>query len=254
MDFYFYSNPIKIINLNVSKMKKLGKIISILLIGALSFSVFSLNARGATTIGNTTFPVDEGDSYLWKVTSSTGLAEQFFGWRINFTVDDIDQGLHLTTDSLIVNCTILCYNKTADLWYNDITRAFYMAANVSENYMKFGSWLSGGPIIFIIPIPINLALIGEYLETHMAISVSTVSGNTIISSGIGSTYEQTFNSNGILTKFVTKVGGDVMGEITLETPSDDNGIPFGYSFVIFMIAGILAVVYLERRKMKSLMK
>lgn len=237
-------------------MKNLRKIIISLLMGALVFSIFSLNAKGATTIGNTTFPVDEGDSYTWKVTSATGVVEEIFGYKIKFTVDDIGQGLDLTTTSLIVNCTIDYYNKTEDLWYNDITRDFYMAANVSENYIRFGDWLHSGPIIFIIPIPINLTLIGEFLETRPDILVSTVSGNTLISthSGMG-TYEQTFNSNGILTKFVTTIMGTIMGEITLETPSDDNGIPFGYSYIIFTIIGILALIILERRKMnKNLMK
>ncbi|MFW9940722.1 MAG: hypothetical protein ACFFFT_06760 [Candidatus Thorarchaeota archaeon] len=233
-------------------MKNPGKIISILLIGTLCLSIFSSNAKSTTTIGNTTFPADEGDSYLWKVSSATGPAELFFGWRINLTIEDIDHGLYLDTNSLIVNCTIDCYNKTGGVWYNDITRKFYMAANISENFIKFGSWLSSGLIIFIIPIPINLNLIGEYLDTLVSITGSSVSGNTIISSGGVGIYEQTFNSNGILTKFVTKVEGEIMWKLTLETPSDDNGIPLGYSFVIFMIISILAIIYIEERKIKNL--
>lgn len=150
---------------------------------------------------------------------------------------------------MFVDATIKRYNSTTKVWTVDLNNGFYMAANMTINFIRFSSYLENAPIIFIIPLPMNLSLIGDYLASRPYIGGYTVSGNTLISQHDMGEYQQTFNSEGILTKFVTTVSGEIFGTITLDT-GDGLDIPYGNYFFIVALASIVLVVYVKWKKIK----
>jgi len=84
-------------------MKKLMKI-TLLVLCTISFIFpFISSAAGATTQGDTTFGVDEGDSYIWTFTSGT---PDIKGFKYNLTIEDIYNGSYMTIDSYIIDATL----------------------------------------------------------------------------------------------------------------------------------------------------
>ena len=93
-------------------------------------------------------------------------------------------------------------------------------------------------------------MLGEFTVDTGFYSNFTVSGNSIdIESSFLGTYELTYNSDGILTRHVSKLFGITIAVMVLGGGGGD-AIPFGYSFLIFTIIGTIALIYLERRKIK----
>lgn len=227
-------------------MKKINKpilaIFSLILI-SLFFSPYVISA---TTFGGTTFHADIGKTYQWG--ASTG-PQVFWGSKLSFTTEDIYPDTYIVTDAMFVKATIKTYNSTTKVWTVDLNNGFYMAANMTVNLVRFGSYLQDAPIIFIIPLPMNLSLIGDYLSSRLDIFGYTVSGNTLISQNPLGEYQQTFNSDGILTKFVTTAMGEIFGTITLDT-GDGLDIPYGNYFFIVALASIGLVVYVKWKKIK----
>ena len=75
-------------------MIKINKLIILAIITILIIPLFSSNAMCTTTIGDSTFPADEGDTYTWRMTycHPNLNASYGIGSYINLTIEDIGQG------------------------------------------------------------------------------------------------------------------------------------------------------------------
>jgi len=203
----------------------------------LFFSFFSHNAISATTIGDTTFPADVGSKYTWKFTYPA----EAKGAKFTFTSELIEKGVHNTIDALIVHCTIRGYIPTFG-WNTLENNSLYMAANNTQNYLAFENYVIA-PVI--IPTPINLTLVAE----AMFASNYSIVDNTIIENyGGGRSDEYTYNTKGFCTKAISKEDGIMLSKLVLDT--GDAAIPFGNYFLIFMVIGVVALVYLKKQKIR----
>ena len=228
-------------------MKKIKEITLLLFCSTLFLFPFISSATCATTHDDTTFGVDIGDELVWTFTSGS---PDILGFKYNLTIEDIYTGNYMTVDSYMIDATMGKYNKTEATWVAEIDDAFYVAANETQNFLQFAPALSAQPLWFTIPTPINLTMLGEFAVDTGFYSNFTVNGNRLdIDSSFIGTYRITYNSDGIITRHVSELFGIVVGVMTLGEGGGD-AIPFGYFFLIFTIIGTIALIYLERRKIK----
>jgi len=219
-------------------MKNVKKVIISLFI-VFFFSFFSHNAISATTIGDTTFPADVGKTYTWEAI----LPAESKGTKMTYTIESIDQGVHSSIDALIVYCTITSHHPSyGSLILNN--NSLYMAANVTQNYLAFVNYV-WGPVI--IPTPINLTLVAE---ASFAYNFSIVDNTIVLNYDGGYSEEITFNNDGFLTKGIYEGGGLSELSFFLVTDTDVSAVPLGNFFLIFMVIGVLALVYLKKQKIK----
>ena len=228
-------------------MKKIMKITLLVFCTTLFLFPFIFSATCTTTQGDTTFGVEEGETLVW---TATGGSPEIIGFKYNITIEDIYNGTYMTVDSYLIDVTMGEYNKTADEWSKILDDEFFVAANETQNFLEYTGALFGAPLWFIIPTPINLTTLGEYAVDSGFYSSYTLSGNRIdLESSFIGTYKLTYNSEGILTRFVTELVGVVLSVIVLGEGGGDS-IPLGYYFLIFTIIGTITLIYLERRKIK----
>ena len=221
----------------MSKLKNVKKVIIGLFTIFFFFSFFSLNAISATTIGDTTFPADVGKTYTWKATSPADMKDT----KLTYTIESIDQGVYNSIDALIVNCTITLISPTGGSLTKE-NNSIYLAANNTQNYLYFVKYV-WGPVI--IPTPINLTLVAEACNAHNY----SIDDNTIILNYIGGYREEiTFNTNGFLTEAI--FGGGGISELSFVLSTSEAAVPFGNYFLIFIVIGVIALVYLKKQKIK----
>ena len=226
-------------------MNKIIKLIIITLSVILAISIFSPNAKCITTIGNSTLQADEGDVYTWEMTychpalnASLGI-----GSYMNLTIEDIGQGPYLSiTHALLVNATIGYFhlNPNSHLTFY---RENYFAYNATLHY--FNSLYFA---CLIIPTPLNLTMISDFLETHGY--TCTIAGNTIIAENISDeVLKIKYNSTGHMISYSFSEAG-VLGFVYGPNESGGDSISFGYYFLISTIVGTLALIYIEKKKIK----
>ena len=234
--------------------KKLGFLLLSIII---FFTFFNQNAFCITTIGDSTFPANEGDSYIWECTFSPTTQGRTYaqGDLVNFTVDSIYQDLYgYECPSMVVYCTIKYYNNTEDiwtiLWNNDI----YLAYNKPLNYL-FNPHLMDTGLLFIVPIPVNFSLIAETAETAGHYNSTIIDNTLILSQVYGWDFEShlTINSNGFVSKFEFIENGITSGIFELQI--DEKGqelIPLGNYYLISILISIIGLVYFIKSKINKI--
>ncbi len=211
---------------------------------------FLSNVKCVTTINDTTFPTNEGDTHTWLVTASP-LNPQYLGQKINFTTDAIYKGQHASKDALIVNCTITLYNTTIDLWTIEHIGT-YLAANETQNYLWFSSYFLVDFRALIIPTPINLQLVASTLSNSPRYTNHTINGNRlmIISDGGMTKHVFYYSTSGFATSLEGYFIEALAVRYELITPIDGDGgeIPFGYFFIIPSVISIVIVVLFVKKR------
>jgi hypothetical protein len=156
----------------------------------------------------------------------------------------------MTVESFIIDATLRLWNKTEGIWVTYINDDFFVAANETQDFIAYHSYLDSSPLFFTIPTPINLTMIGEYaVSTGYHTNFSVNSNELTLQSTFGFIFIATFNSDGILTRFTMEIASILVIIVELGTGGDD-AIPYGYFFMIFTLLGVISIIYLEKRKTK----
>ena len=216
----------------MSKLKNVKKAIIGLFTILLFFSFFSHNAMSATTIGDTTFSADVGKTYTWKYTYPATMK----GTKLTYTIESIEKGVHNTIDALMVYCTIISGSLTIQ------NNSLYLAANNTQNYLAFVNF---AVIPVMIPTPINLTLVAK---ASFAYNYSIVDNTIILNYDGGYSEEITFNTNGFLTEGI--YGGGGVSEMRFVLATSEAAVPFGNYFLVFMVIGVIALIYLKKQKIR----
>ena len=226
-------------------MKKY-KIIAIFYLGTL-ITLLSLTpiVISDTTIGESTFPADEGDFYKWTCTYCDPLYTPSIGagsW-VNKTIEKIYQGSYMAISyALIVNVTSGNYFKGTNTHssHNDPTHVVY---NKSLPYFEGTLW--------IIPIPLNLTLISEFYELIEGYPC-TVDGNTlIIDWGLGVLEKRNYNSNGFTTLRSVEINDTTITIYSLEGATGPI-IHFGSYYIGFSIIGVAIMTLIVKKRLKKI--
>ncbi|MFX1376001.1 MAG: hypothetical protein ACFFA0_09335, partial [Promethearchaeota archaeon] len=229
-------------------MKRTKKITILLLCSTLFLFPFISSAKGETTVGDTTFGVDIGENYIWTYT--TDISDTFIGDKFNVTVSDI-YPVYL---GCMVHIMMDYYDADYGTWY-PVEDDDWVVANETQDMIDFNpnsysfiaTWL-----LFFIPTPINLTMLGEWAVNDVGICDSyTVSGSSVFLEIIAYSggHRLTYNSDGVMTKDTYIILGETGIVLSLGGGGGGN-IPFGYYFLIFTVIGALALIYLEKKKIK----
>jgi len=157
----------------------------------------------------------------------------------------------MTIDSYIIDATVGYYNKTEKVWHTIIDDSFLVAANETLDFVDYASVLRYSLLYFIIPTPINLTMIGEYSVNSGISSSYEVSEDQLTLEGLfNMTFTLTFNPDGLLIRSVMESENMIIAVLELDSGGGEDAIPFGYFFMIFILIGVISLVYLEKKKTK----
>ena len=88
----------------------------------------ALSEQNVTTIGDSTFPAEAGDAFIWQCINSTG-DRYNTGDLIKFTPEYIYNDTNGGNLAMIVNYSIDEYDILKGLWVRTQNNRFYMAYN-----------------------------------------------------------------------------------------------------------------------------
>jgi hypothetical protein len=220
------------------------KIITIILFSILAISIFPSNAKCITTIGTSTIHADEGDVYTWDMTYCHPVLNSSYGIGsyMNLTIEDIGQGSYSSvTHALLLNITIGTFLFNPNL-HSSSFRENYFAYNATLHY--FHSLESN---FLIIPTPINLTMISDFLEGGS--TTCRILGNKIEVTTLNEVHTYEYNSTGHMVSYTFYEDGNLL---IAYGPYESNGgdISIGYFFMVSVIFGVFALVFLNKRRIK----
>ncbi|MBD3255643.1 MAG: hypothetical protein GF383_11160 [Candidatus Lokiarchaeota archaeon] len=197
----------------------------ILFSGFIAF--FGNKSAAITTIGNSDFPSENDDVYLWNITKSTGEwveAGYGAGDKIQVIINNIAPGEIDGFNAMIVDWTY-SYSIGGNPYetWEGADNDYYMSYNSTQNYLNASQVaLNLGYAFHIVPTPLNLSLIGESLNQNgYEIEESTNSITFYNSSDVDGAKTAnttlTFSVGGILIKYEQWNATDTVGIMELVT-------------------------------------
>jgi hypothetical protein len=231
-------------------MKKSQKIGVCLITIVLTLSLLSPATVSQTTIDDSTIAVEVDDIIAWKCTYLHISLYPFFygvGSILEYTIEDISRGSHGGLSyALIVNITSK-FGYERENFTSIVNYPEYMVYNKSLNFIEYNNSIPALHSFkaFIIPFPLNLTLIADYFESLG--DTCEVDGNKLRFIDGNEVRENTYNSDGILTKYEWRADGTLAMQYKLAGPSKDE-IPFGNFFLLFTIITVLALIVIFRKK------
>jgi hypothetical protein len=211
------------------------------------FILTSPYAYGNTTLGDSTFPSENGDYYIWRCINSTG-DNHHIGDITKFIVDSVYNETFEGIPSMIVNYSIEVYDIIGGSWIRDQDNLFYMAYNSTLGFLNWSSLSYRGANMYIIPIPMNLTLVGDAIKSANFLNYSIDNNKLVLDYGNLSIVEITLNSQGISTIIESITNGSTVYKWELNKDKFIIIIPMGNYFLFF---GVLTIsIYLIRVKKK----
>ncbi|MHA1319090.1 MAG: hypothetical protein ACTSQ1_04665 [Promethearchaeota archaeon] len=213
------------------------------------FIIFPLYTLGSTTLGESTFPVEEESEIVWESVNATE------SWYIEveylrFTASKVYNETFNDNNYLFLNYTLEFYYRFS--WVPRYTNSFYMAYNKTLNYLN---WSSEGFFygnLFIFPTPVNLTLIGEAVKREGILNYSLIGEKLVLEHDANNTrIELSINSSGVST-IIEKITNEttiyrwelIEEEIIIK-------VPFGNNYLIIAIASIIPLVVLTKKKIAN---
>ena len=212
-------------------------------------SIFPLYTLGSTTLGESTFPVEEESEIIWEsvnATESWYMDVEF----VRFTASTIYNQTYNEKNYLFINHTLEFYHRFS--WVPRYTNSFYMAYNKTLNYLNWSAegFLNGN--LFIFPTPINLTLIGEAVKREGNLTYSE-NGQKIVFDyyGNGTSIEISINSAGVSTIIEKITNETTIYKWELREEDIIIIVPFGSSYLIITFASIIPLVVLTKKKIAN---
>ncbi len=211
--------------------------------------IFPPYILGSTTLGESTFPVEEGNVFTWEKVNATE------SWYmdvplVRVTVSKIYNETFNGENYLYMNYTLEYYYKID--WVPRYTNSFYLAYNKTLNFLNWSEegFLNGN--LFIFPTPINLMLIGEAVKKEGFLNY-TIIGQKIVLDYYGNStkIELTINSSGFSTIIEKITNGTTIYRWELNEKEIIIIIPFGSNFLIITFACIIPLVVITKKKIAN---
>jgi hypothetical protein len=229
-------------------MKKNKKVLGAFLIFiTLGFFIIP-RAKPQTVIGQTTFPFEEEDSFVWRCVNSTG-PKHNSGDLTRFTVESIYNDTVEGINCLMVNYSIDEYDVIKGNWIRYQDDLFYLAYNETEQFLNWSAVAYHDANIYLSPTPVNLTLIGNAVE-RAGFWNYTINDNMIMFDyGNGTTVEITINSQGISTTIESYNLTKTVYKWELEEDNIIVIIPMGNYFLYFGTASIGVILFYTKKKL-----
>jgi len=233
-------------------MNNLKKFSILILIFVISLSLITSNVRGETTIGNSTFPAEEGKSFRWNTINTTESWYKDVEF-VQVKVMNINNGSLESHDCMIVNYTLEYYHKYA--WIPQYTNSFYLAYNNSLNFLNWSEEGYKKGNLFIFPTPVNFTLIGDAVEKAGFFNYSIDNNKLILDDGNLTIVELTINTTTGISEVIKKVyNTTTMYRLEFNRNKIIVIIPSGYYFLFFAGFSIVTILYLEKKRIKEMFR
>jgi len=213
----------------------------------LLFTLVSPIVNGSTTLGDSTFPSENGDYYVWECVNSTG-DNHHIGDLIRFTVEFVYNDTFEGTPSLIVNYSIEELYIFGGTWIKDQDNLFYMAYNSTLNFLNWSILTYKEANIYLIPIPTNLTMVGNAIESAGYLNYSIDNSKLILDYRNSTTVEITMNSLGISTTIESITNGSTVYKWELDEDKVIIIIPMGNCFLLFgALTSFICLIRVKRK-------
>lgn len=217
-------------------------------LGLIILSVIPTMVLCQTTIGDSTFPAEEGDTYTWVCTyCSSDYSETFgIGSYMNFTIERIYQGSYMSiSDALIVDVIqgrFIKATNTHQSW-SEVYWVVYNS-NYGQIYLE--------DLLYIVPIPLDLPMIAEYIESSYGGDCEITDNQIIYDEGSGEVSKYQFNSNGFVTAIIYEEDNTMYLKMELNGGTDSK-ISFGNHYILLsvLITGIVILIFNKKRKLSE---
>jgi len=212
-------------------------------------SVLPLYTLGSTTLGESTFPVEEESEFIWRTVNATE------SWYmdvplVKFTVSKIYNETFNEKNYLFLNYTLEFYYKIS--WVPEYTNSFYMAYNKTLNFLNWSSEGFFNGNLFVFPTPVNLTLIGEAVKKEGDLNYSVIGQKIVLDYyGNGTCIELSINSAGISTIIEKITNGTTIYRWELNEDKIIILIPFGSNFLIITIISLIPLVIFTKKKIAN---
>jgi len=212
-------------------------------------SVLPLYTLGSTTLGESTFPVEEESEIIWEsvnATESWYMEVEF----VRFTTSTIYNQTYNEKNYLFMNHTLEFYHRFT--WVPRYTNSFYMAYNKTLNFLNCSSEGFFNGNLFVFPTPVNLTLIGEAVKNEGNLNYSVIGQKIVLDYyGNGTCIELSINSAGFSTIIEKITNGTTIYRWELNEEEIIVKIPFGSNYLIITIASIIPLVIFTKKKIMN---
>ena len=208
----------------------------------ITLSIFPTSALCQTTIGDSTFPAEEGDTYTWICTycHSSFSPQSGEGSYINMTIDRIYQGTYEgSPNALIVEATMGYYTKATNS-YESLIHDPWVVYNSTLKYISYRHFSE----LYMIPIPLNTSMICEFIETSHGQTCECSENRINFSNLYINDYQ--FNSNGMLTT-MTFYENEIKIAI-YKLKGSRQQISFGFLYILLSFITIAVIALTIKRK------
>jgi hypothetical protein len=231
-------------------MKQLKKPFALLVIFTLLSLFLIPSVKPQIVIGNSVFPFNEEQSFVWRCVNSTGPKHNIDDLT-RFTVESIYNETFESIHCLMVNYSIDQYDVIKGQWIRNQDNLFYLAYNKTENFLNWSAIAYQEANIYLCPTPVNLTLIGDAVESAGFWNYTIDDDMITFDYGNGTTVELTFNSQGISTTIESFNLTETVYKWVLDEDKIIVIIPMGNYFIWFGVASIGILVYFTKKKINS---
>ena len=218
----------------------------VLLISLISFpSSFS----NATTLGESVFPAEEKDKFIWEIVNATESWYLEFEF-VQFTVTRIYNETYSSQNFLFMNYTLEFYHRFN--WVPKYEKSFYMAYNKTLNFLNWSKegYFNGN--LFLFPTPVNYTLIGDAVIIAGSFKNYTINGEKLTLDYENNTrIELTINSFGISTIIERITNDTTVYRWELKTEGIIIKVPFGNYFLTVSVIAIITLTVVKKKKLKK---
>jgi len=208
--------------------------------------IFPLYALGSTTLGESTFPVEQESEIIWEsvnATESWYMEVEF----VRFTATNLFNETYNEKNYLFMNYTLEFYHRFS--WVPRYTNSFYMAYNKTLNYLNWSSEGFFDGNLFVFPTPVNLTLIGEAVKREGFLNYSIIGQKIVLDYyGNNTKIELSINSSGFSTIIEKITNGTTIYRWELNEEEIIIKVPFGSNYLIITIVTIIPLVVLTKKK------
>ena len=225
------------------------KIITLVLISSLLICTSIIpSSLSQITIYDSTFPLEQGESIRWETVNATEAPYTEFQY-IKFTVDDLYNDTWSDgPNSLIVNSTIEFYHNF--LWVAEFDNSFYLAYNFTENYLNWSNVAYQYALPLIVPLPVNLTLIGDSIEAAGPLNYSFTDSTILLDYQNTTTIEISYNSDGISTIIEKVTNMTIIYRWELVKSEVVVIIPYTNYFILIAVVTSILLIWVEIKNKK----
>jgi len=214
----------------------------------LSLILFPNCFSSATVLGESEFPAEEEDKFVWESVNATESWYMEVEY-VRFTVSSIYNESFNSKNYLFMNYTLEYYHRY--IWVSEYENSFYMAYNKTLNFLN---WSEEGYYygnLFLFPTPVNFTLIGEAFKTAGFLNYSINGTKITLDYGNTTRIELTIDSSGISTIIEKITNSTTIYRWELNTEEVIVKVPFGHYFLTISISTVITLIFVKKRKLKK---